>query len=129
MNKILEYIHRDVKFRLSKEYLEKNCKDDPKAYEILELDGLFRGNRLALRTSDGIGTWVYLSAAEVVPILRPLESLTAEELKLFSSNFRMYYQREDLNVDLMIVKDYNLALSLHLDLFGLIEAGLAANKN
>jgi hypothetical protein len=67
--------------------------------------------------------------SEVKPILRTLESLTKDELDEFSVNFRMYYQRDDFDVNLMIVKDYNLALELNLDLFGLIESGLAIDLN
>jgi hypothetical protein len=63
------------------------------------------------------------------PLLRPLSDLTKDELYKFSVNFRMYYQRSDFDFNMMIVSDYNLALSMHFDVFGLIPQNLAIDLN
>lgn len=62
------------------------------------------------------------------PILRPLSSLTESELKLFTVNFRMYYQRKDFDYGMMLVSDFEIANELHLDYRGLIGRGLAIEK-
>lgn len=63
------------------------------------------------------------------PVLNRLNSLTSEDLSYFTENFRMYYNRPQFNVDLMLVTDFKLACMMHLDIFGLIDKGMAICKS
>ena len=62
---------------------------------------------------------------ETVPLLVPICCISDEVLKEFSIGFRMYYSNDKFNYGLMNVNDYEIALENHIDIFGLINKGLA----
>lgn len=63
------------------------------------------------------------------PILRPLSDLTKDELDEFTMCFRMYYNKSNFDYRLMTYSDAELCFKKHVDVFGLIEKGLATDKN
>jgi len=62
------------------------------------------------------------------PILRTRQSITPEELETFSICFRMWYDKPDFDYNLMVFSDIVQMAKLHIDIFGLIESGLAVDK-
>ncbi len=66
---------------------------------------------------------------ELFIILRPISDLTKEELDEFTVCFRMYHNKSNFDYKLMIYSDIELCFKKHIDIFGLIEKGLAVDKN
>ena len=64
----------------------------------------------------------------VKPILRTRKSITPEELETFSICFRMWYDKPSFDYNLMVYSDVVQMAKLHIDIFGLIESGLAVDK-
>lgn len=62
------------------------------------------------------------------PILRTRQSITPEELELFSIDFRLWYNDPCFNYEILPYKDIIQMAKLHVDIFGLIESGLAVDK-
>lgn len=65
---------------------------------------------------------------DVKPILRTRKSITPEELETFSICFRMWYDKPSFDYNLMVYSDIIQMAKLHIDVFGLIESGLAVDK-
>jgi len=65
---------------------------------------------------------------QVKPILRTRKSITPEELETFSICFRMWYDKPSFDYNLMVYSDVVQMAKLHIDIFGLIESGLAVDK-
>lgn len=61
-------------------------------------------------------------------VLRTRQSITPEELETFSICFRMWYDKPDFDYNLMVYSDIVQMAKLHIDIFGLIESGLAVDK-
>ena len=64
----------------------------------------------------------------IKPILRTLKSITKEELQTFSICFRMWYDKPSFDYNLIVYSDIIQMAKLHIDIFGLIESGLAVEK-
>jgi hypothetical protein len=64
-----------------------------------------------------------------LPILYPLSELNNQQLTLFSVNFRMWYNKENFDFNLMIYSDIELCHKLHIDYRNLIGRGLAIDIN
>lgn len=62
------------------------------------------------------------------PILRTRQSITPEELETFSICFRMWYDKPSFDYNIMVYSDIVTMAKLHIDIFGLIESGLAVDK-
>lgn len=65
----------------------------------------------------------------IKPILRPLSDLTKEELSEFSVNFMMHRNHESFDYRLMIYSDIELCFKHHLDIYELVEKGLAISTD
>jgi hypothetical protein len=65
----------------------------------------------------------------IMPILHPLKDLKKEQLSNFSVNFRMWYNKENFDFNLMIYSDIELCHKLHIDYRNLIKRKLAININ
>lgn len=65
----------------------------------------------------------------IKPILYPLPELNNQQLTLFSVNFRMWYNKENFDFNLMIYSDIELCHKLHIDYRNLIKRKLAININ
>lgn len=61
-------------------------------------------------------------------VLCPLSDLSKEELNEFTACFRMYYNKSNFDYKLMTYSDAELCFKKHIDIFGLIDKGLAISS-
>ena len=72
---------------------------------------------------------MYVEISQCKLVLRPLHSLTDEELSRFSMNFRMWVKNKNFNYKLIIQSDIELCCELLIDYQDLIGKGLAIDIN
>lgn len=77
--------------------------------------------------------WLYYSngthdRGRCEPLLKPLKSLTPEELNQFSICFRLWYDKDDFDYRQMAYSDIEMCHKLHVDYRDLIGNGLAIEK-
>lgn len=129
---IIGYLPYNLMFKLSEvgifnidsEYSKpKECYGDLKITNISISDII----EFELEHKNGWGIGL-IELEEFEPILKPIKSLTAEELSQFSICFRLWYDKDNFDYKQMIYSDIEMCHNLHVDYRGLIESGLAVDK-
>lgn len=125
-------------------YLGCECEIKGQPNAILGAVGIKSGEQVIVRWPKD-DEWSYADVTEVKPILRPLSSMTEEEMKEFASIQREgitkikfekgkiwsfvdhegFYKWHPHSLDTPTPEQFCYLLSKHFDLFGLIDAGLA----
>lgn len=70
----------------------------------------------------------YLHIDEVQLVLGRMKDMSKEDLEEFSTSFQLLFISGLWNPKLMTVNDYNQAMMMHLDVWGLIDKGLAVDR-
>ena len=99
-------------------YMESNLHNPIKVF----YNGQDNRNLEAEMTNE-----IFMVFEDVKPILRPLSDLTKDELSIFSSSFRSWCLAKEFSFDFVWKNDLDLCFKYHIDVFGLIPAGLAVS--
>lgn len=111
-------------FNIDAEYSKpKECYDELKIINI-SISGIMEFE-LEHKNGWGIGL---IGINEFKPLLKPLKSLTPEELSQFSICFRLWYDKDDFDYRQMMYSDIEICHKLHVDYRDLIGNGLAIEK-
>jgi hypothetical protein len=95
--------------------------------EISTLESVSSSGLVGDENRDESGEGWY-DVSDIKPILRPLSDMTDEEAKVMQPMFAKYHKDGKQGIE-FCAKITTYALQKHFDLFGLIDAGLAIDKN
>lgn len=112
------YLGQDLKLEC------RNFGSNKKTFEV-DFLGVHKSD---IYITNPYGGTDYSEFEDIFPILRTRQSITPEELETFSICFRMWYDKPYFDYNLMVFSDIVQMAKLHIDIFGLIENGLAVDK-